>query len=148
MEQRPDVLYEDGRPPVIIRSRLSTAPRKDDERQSRHTFVYVDYPEPRPVKGYIGQAGNEINGQLVPWDVLDDHAEAVSRARRDMYVVTGEYTRDDGKRWLQFAVDPGWLIATSNYRWRRLPSGSVELHWLCPSCNLWGDHQKSCPETK
>lgn len=104
--------------------------------------TYERFPVHRPVKPYIGQPGNEPNRLRVPWPVLDSHGSCVSRHLPQEYVVIGESTYPDGRRYLDFAVTTEHIEAVTH--WRR-DDETHRLRLRCPACALWdGKHARGC----
>ena len=103
------------------------------------TTGYVEFSPPRRPEEYVGQAGPH-EGLALTHDVLDAIAESKVSGRPHRYLVRGEWQRNDGTRYLDFAIDRRWLEANSNYR-------TVEgmLRWTCPECGKTsGKHLKLC----
>lgn len=77
-------------------------------------------------------AGNEASGTIIPWRVLDAPA---------MYLVIGEITFSDGRRFLDFGMNPAWVEANSDCRF--IPGRSDNPVYICPDCDgLSGEHQR------
>ena len=58
-------------------------------------------------RGAIVQEGSP-SGFLLPHEAIADHAESIVKARPPMYVVTGEYVRNDGMRFPELAVSKAY----------------------------------------
>lgn len=100
---------------------------------------YHPFSPPRPVAQYAGQAGPH-NGQALDANAYAALATSKVKGGPCELVVRGEYVRDDGVRFLDFAIDPVWLELNSNYR--RVDG---RLRWVCPRCGLMsGQHTKVC----
>lgn len=98
--------------------------------------TYHDFRTPRRLNEFLvdGEVpdGFEASGKLFPFRVLDDPA---------MYNVIGEITYTDGRRFLDFGVNPGWVETHSDYRFIAGRSDNPIL--VCPDCDgLGGDHQR------
>lgn len=59
-------------------------------------------------RGAIVQEGSP-SGFLLPHEAIDDHAESIVKSRPPMYLVTGEYVRDDGIRFPVLEVSPAYV---------------------------------------
>lgn len=98
--------------------------------------------------GYVDGAlivdESTTSGFLLPWEAIDDQAEAVANRRLPAFVVVGEYERDDGIRYPELGVTTAHIEANSAYR---IHPKTGTLRLLCPNpvCGLWdGKHVKSC----
>lgn len=109
--------------------------------------TYTAFKPPRHIKEFLGEPGWEATGTLLPFIVLDAHAQTIVRRRAgpapEKFCVIGEYNREDGRRYLDFAVTSEWIEANSNHR---LEEATREYRWKCPMCALLGGkHEKGCP---
>lgn len=88
----------------------------------------LKYNRARTVREYgfrdgalIEQIGTP-SGFLLPWDAIDDDADAVVNRRPPMYLVVGEYVTD-GIRYPELVVSDAYMKWAGNYRdgrdWRR-----------------------------
>ncbi len=104
--------------------------------------TYTEFRPPRSVRQYLGQPGSEPNGQLLPWTVLDSHADCVTRSLPEEFVVIGEELHEDGRRFLQFGATTEFIEATTSWRW---DGQTRQLRSWCPVCEHWdGKHSKGC----
>jgi hypothetical protein len=84
---------------------------------------------PMSVRAYGYRNGRPIvqedspSGHLLPWEALDDEAEALVSDRPARYVVTGEYVRADGVRFPVLAVSDAYMkwqgYERDGHRWKR-----------------------------
>lgn len=100
---------------------------------------------PVPVREYgytddtlIPQPGSP-SGFLLPWDAIEDQAQAVSERRPPAYVVIGEFTRADGMRFPELGVTTAYIEASSDYRWDQ-----GRLRVVCRCSGKDGKHAKDC----
>ena len=82
--------------------------------------------------------GCEPNGTVLRYEVI----EALNRSLIDRqpceYVVIGERRYSDGRHFLDFAINPEWMRATTNYQYR-----NERWVWVCPECDGQNDdHRK------
>lgn len=76
--------------------------------------------------------GIEANGTIVPWRVLDEPAA---------YLVIGEITYSDGRRALDFGMNPAWVETHSDARF--IAGRNDNPVYVCSDCDGIGDtHQK------
>lgn len=111
---------------------------------------YRPYPRPRPVTDWIEEdgtilAGHELGGLILNPAVLDGHARAVCDHIPEEYLVTGEDVREDGIRFLRFAMNVAWIEAKTDYRDVAEPGAKPDLVYVCPECEgRSGKHSKVC----
>jgi hypothetical protein len=110
---------------------------------SHRTFI-----PPRTVREYGYMDGELVedlaspSGFLLPWEAIDDQAQAIATRRAPSFVVVGEFVRDDGTRFPELGVTTAHIEETTNYRWDR---NTKTLRLLCPGCGLKdGKHLKGC----
>lgn len=104
-------------------------------------MTYTAFRPPRSIRQYLGQPGHEPSGQILPWSVLDSHAQSLTRGLPEEFVVTGEDVRDDGRRFLRFAATREYIEATTDFR----QDEGGRLRLFCMVCSLWdGRHTKGC----
>lgn len=108
------------------------------------------FSPPRSVREYGYMDGTLVvderspSGFLLPWEAIDDQAEAIANRRAPAFVVVGEYERDDGTRFPELGVTTAHIEANSPYR---LHPKTHKLRLFCPNpkCGLWDDkHSKEC----
>ena len=126
---------------------ISTATRpcgRPAEHDGEHGPIVVNrtrYKAPVPVEEFLGEAGWELNGALLPDFALDALAKSRTYHAPCEYVVVGEINREDGARFLQFGVPTAYIESVSNYRAE--PDGRLRL--VCPECAYKdGNHSRSC----
>jgi hypothetical protein len=104
------------------------------------TTTYTPFRPTRPLTQYRGQPGNEVGGQLLTPDAYDAISTAATSGLPCSLVVAGEWVRDDGARFLDFAVPTAYIEATTDHRYHE-----GRLRYLCPLCERWnGSHIKGC----
>lgn len=110
--------------------------------------IYRPFRPARSVREYGYDADGPIvqdgtpSGFILPWEAIDDQAEAVVMHRPPAFVVTGEHVRDDGVRFAEIGVTTGHIESTTNYRW---DEGAKKLRLVCPLCGFKdGKHEKGC----
>lgn len=112
--------------------------------------TYRAFRPPRSVREY-GYDGSEPLDQVgspsgfrLPWDAIMDQSDARTERRSPMYVVLGEYAREDGYRWPELGVTTAHIEANSDHRVH--PNGGLRLRCSdLAKCGLWdGKHAKSC----
>jgi hypothetical protein len=104
------------------------------------TMTYNAFRPHRPLRQYRGQAGHEANGTMLPTYAQDALAASMTSDIPCELVAVGEYVRDDGARFLNFAVTRGYIEALTDY----LDEGG-RLRLVCPQCEgKDGNHLKSC----
>lgn len=104
------------------------------------TMTHVRFEPTRKLTEYIGQPGEEIGGQRLTPAAYEAISDAKRTGKPSELVVTGEYIRSDGARFLTFGVTREHIEAVSDFRHHL-----GRLHYLCPDCGLWdGRHSKVC----
>lgn len=102
--------------------------------------VYHPFTPHRPLRQYRGQAGHEVNGMLLSPMALDALSKSVTSDIPCELVVRGEHVREDGVRYLDFAVTKAFIEATTDFLDE---NGTLRL--VCPRCEQKdGRHLKSC----
>lgn len=102
--------------------------------QTVREYGYVD--------GVLATEPRSSSGFLLPWEAIDDQAEAIAEKRAPAFVVVGEFVDDDGTRYPELGVTTGHIEANSHYR---RDSKTGRLRWTCPACGLKdGKHERAC----
>ncbi len=101
-------------------------------------IVFTPY---RSIRQYLGQAGSEANGMMLPQYVLNSHADCVTRDLPEEHVVMGQSSHPDGRVFLTFGATPAYIEATTNFR--DVPGKG--LIYVCPFCQGHsGKHERNC----
>lgn len=109
--------------------------------KERKGAEYHPFNPPRKPEEYIGQLGPH-GGFALTWEVQQAIATSRATGVPHGFLVRGEWVRkDDGVRYLDFAVDRAWVQQVdANYH---LVDG--RLRWVCPTCGqMSGTHRKGC----
>lgn len=115
------------------------------DHEGEHGHLVVDrrrFDKPRRVAEYRGQAGDEVGGHRLSPAAFDALAASITTGNPPELVAVGEYVREDGRSWLDYAESTAYIEATTEWRWDAV---NERLRWVCPSCGLKDDkHVKSC----
>lgn len=130
----PDTETFDGYAGAIARLAAKKA-QVDPNRVEGAVRTYVSVGA-RPLNFYLvdGEVpeGDEPSGRLFPFRVLDNPAQ---------YLVIGEISYSDGRRFLDFGLNPAWVETNSDYRF--IPGRSDNPVSMCPDCEaIGGEHMK------
>lgn len=102
--------------------------------------TYHRFDPPRRPEQYVGQPGPH-NGLALPHSVIEAIGKSRVRGEAHGYLVRGEWVRRDGIRFLDIAVDVGWVV--DNVPDMHLVGGF--LRYVCPGCGrMSGNHTKGC----
>ena len=109
---------------------------------------YRAFHPARPVREYGFVDGQPVldettaSGYLLPWEALDDQAQAVATRRAPAYVVVGEFIRPNGTRYPELGVTTQHIEANTSYRW---DPNTKTLRLVCQVCGLKdGKHERGC----
>jgi hypothetical protein len=98
---------------------------------------YHPFRPVRPIHDYRDAPGPHA-GRALDGTAYAALADAKTKGGPVGIVVVGEWVRDDGRRYLDFAVPRDWIEWHTNYR-------GDPLRWTCPRCSrLSGKHSKDC----
>lgn len=101
----------------------------------------------RPLAEYVGQAGHEFGGQMLSSAAYEALGASKTRRQPPEYVVTGQMTYPDGRRYLVLGVNYAYIEATTDWRRRIHEDGTMDskLTYRCPDCGHWaGKHARTC----
>ena len=99
---------------------------------------YRPFSPPRRTRDYR----RESDALPLPPYALDSLATTISRHLPDEYVVVGEESYEDDRRYPVIAATTAYIEAVTAYRW---DEDARRLRFRCPACALWdGKHAKGC----